>query len=58
MEQVEAEIRDLETTLKSFRNAAIGAVVRMSFRPLGPVRFSLLAEEVPIDRIAFKPPQT
>jgi hypothetical protein len=58
MEDVEAEIKDLAATLKSFREAAIGSGVKMSFRPLAPVRFSLSPVEVNLDRIAFKAAQT
>lgn len=41
---VEAEIRKLPDTIEKFRRARIGAGVKMSFRPLGPVRVSLLSE--------------
>jgi hypothetical protein len=44
LEEAEAEIKDLATTLKSFREAAIGSGVKMSFRPLNPVRFLLFPE--------------
>ncbi len=37
----EVEVKDLAATLHSFQEAAIGAGVRMSFKPLAPVRVSL-----------------
>ena len=42
---VEAEVKNLPATLQSFRKASVGSGVRMSFRPLGPVRVSFFSEE-------------
>jgi hypothetical protein len=46
MMEFEAEIKDCPATLRSFREAAIGSGVKLVFRPLSPVRFSLLSETV------------
>jgi len=54
MEECEAEIKDLPEMLEAFSRSAIGEGVRISFRPLGPVRFGLLQEAVERDAIAFK----
>jgi hypothetical protein len=43
--EFDAQIIGLDATLEQFRKAAIGDVVPFSFRPTGPVRFSLLSEE-------------
>ncbi|MCU1272397.1 MAG: hypothetical protein JWN74_3691 [Acidobacteriaceae bacterium] len=40
---VEAEIRDFPETRERFQKARIGSGVKISLRPLGPVRFSLLS---------------
>jgi hypothetical protein len=42
MMAAEAEIKDLTSVLQSFREAAIGSGVRVSLRPLTPLRFSLM----------------
>lgn len=39
----ELEVNDLIATLQSFQEAEIGAGVKMSFKPLAPVRVSLLS---------------
>jgi len=43
--ETEAEIKDLSITLRAFTEAAIGSGVRMSVRPLAPVRVSVLSGE-------------
>lgn len=43
----EVEVKDLTATLQSFQEAAIGAGVKMSFRPLAPVRVSLSIPDAP-----------
>jgi hypothetical protein len=42
---VEAELNNLPETLEIFRKARVGSGIRVSLRPLGPVRVSLLSEE-------------
>jgi hypothetical protein len=42
----ELEVNDLIATLQSFQEAEIGAGVKMSFKPLAPVRVSLLSGQV------------
>jgi hypothetical protein len=42
---VEAEIRNLPETLEMFRKARVGSGIKVSLRPLGPVRLSLLSED-------------
>ncbi len=43
--ETEAEINDLSTTLRTFEETAIGSGVRISVRPLAPVRVSLSSGE-------------
>jgi len=42
----EVEVKDLTATLQSFEEAAMGAGVRMSFKPLAPVRVSLFSGQI------------
>jgi hypothetical protein len=42
----ELEVNDLIATLQSFQEAEIGAGVKMSFKPLAPMRVSLLSGQV------------
>jgi hypothetical protein len=41
---MEAEIRNFPETLENFQKAHMGSGVKISLRPLGPVRFSLLPQ--------------
>jgi hypothetical protein len=47
---VEAEIKNLSETLEAFRRARVGTGVKMSFRPMRPMRVSLLSS--PTDETA------
>ncbi len=42
--EMEAEINDLSATIQAFGEARIGGGVKISFRPLAPVKFSLISE--------------
>jgi hypothetical protein len=43
--EADVEINDLATVLQNFRDAAIGTGVRVSTKPLTPVRFLLLPKQ-------------